>query len=116
MGMGMKKIYSPSSVIELSILKSMLDGENIRYVVENDNLGSLFEGPQISWFNSRSIMVMEEDEERAREIIQDYLDQAENQPDELPEGERAKSKKLNIIAMILFAWAVMYMFLMLKNI
>ena len=45
----MKKIYNPSSVIELSILKSGLDGENIRNTVENDNFGSLFEGPQISW-------------------------------------------------------------------
>ncbi len=69
----MIKLYSPRDLAELTLIESILGGENIPYFVHNDHFGSLEVGPQVDIFNKKTIMVGEEYEERARELLQDFL-------------------------------------------
>ena len=69
----MIKIYSPKDEADLAIIQSILEGEGIQYYIHNDNFGSLNVGPRTSSFNEKVIMVDEKDEERAKELISDYL-------------------------------------------
>ena len=41
----MKKIYSPQNEVELAVIKSLLNGENIPYYVHNERFGSMEVGP-----------------------------------------------------------------------
>jgi hypothetical protein len=43
----MKKVYSPQNEVDLSLIRSFLDGAGIRYFVHNDHFGSLRIGPVI---------------------------------------------------------------------
>ena len=65
----MKKLYSPENDSELAIIRSILDGEGIQYFVHNDHFGTLQVGPQIDLFNAKTIMVSEDQYERAKEIV-----------------------------------------------
>jgi hypothetical protein len=69
----MIKLYSPRDAVELALIESILEGENIPYFIHNDHFGSLEVGPQIDIFNKKTIMVNEEHQERARELISDYI-------------------------------------------
>jgi hypothetical protein len=69
----MKGIYIPTDELELAVLRGVLDGEGIDHNVHNDNFGALRIGPQIHLYNTRTIMVSEENVGRATEIIRDYL-------------------------------------------
>ena len=69
----MIKLYSPRDLAELTLIESILEGENIPYFIHNDHFGSLEVGPQIDIYNKKTIMVNEEYLERARELLQDFL-------------------------------------------
>ena len=69
----MKKLYSPKNEVELSLIKSIFDGEGIPYFVHNDHFGSLKIGPRISLFNEKTIMVDEKYFDHAKEIIEDFI-------------------------------------------
>ncbi|MGA2516044.1 MAG: DUF2007 domain-containing protein [Thermodesulfobacteriota bacterium] len=69
----MIKLYSPRDLAELALIESILEGENIPYFIQNDHFGSLEIGPSIDIFNMKTIMVEEADEERATELLQDFL-------------------------------------------
>jgi hypothetical protein len=69
----MIKLYSPRDLAELALIESILEGENIPYFIHNDHFGSLEIGLQIDMLNMKTIMVEEAYEERARELLQDFL-------------------------------------------
>jgi len=69
----MKKLYSPRNDSELAIVRSILDGEGMQYFVHNDHFGTLQVGPQIDLFNAKTIMVSDDQYERAKEIVGDFL-------------------------------------------
>ena len=69
----MIKLYSPRDLAELTLIESILEGENIPYFIHNDHFGSLEIGLQIDMLNMKTIMVEEAYEERARELLQDFL-------------------------------------------
>jgi hypothetical protein len=69
----MKKLYSPENDSELAIIRSILDGEGIHYFVHNDHFGTLQVGPPVDLFNLKTIMVSEDQYERAKEIVEDFL-------------------------------------------
>lgn len=77
----MIKLYKPENEVELSIIKSILESENITYFVHNDHFGSLMIGPQIDLYNARMIMVNEEYYERAKELIADFLNNIRKEPE-----------------------------------
>ena len=69
----MKKLYSPENDSELAIIRSILDGEGIQYFVHNDHFGTLKVGPKIDLLNVKTIMVSEDQYERAKEIVEDFM-------------------------------------------
>lgn len=69
----MIKLYSPDNESELAIIRTVLDSDGIPYFIHNDHFGSLRIGPPIDLFNKKTIMVDEEHEERARELLAHFL-------------------------------------------
>ncbi len=69
----MIKVYTPYDEMELAMIRSILDGESIPYFVHNDRFGSMKVGPHIPLLNAKTIMVQEGYEDRARELIDDFL-------------------------------------------
>ena len=75
-------LYSPQNEVELAFLKSILDAEDISYFVRNDNFGSLEVGPRIRLFNEKMIEVQDDQYDRARELLSDYLKKTETKSEE----------------------------------
>ena len=98
----MKKLYHPKNEAELSVIRSILDGENIHYFIHNDHFGSLQPGPTIDLFNAKSIMVSEEHFERASEIITDYLNNV--QPKKIKSEYSLPDKIRMVLETLLFSW------------
>src|SRR3989304_4440236 len=72
----MLELYSPNNEVELALLKSILDAEGINYFVRNDKFGSLEIGPKIELLNKKMIMVQDDQYEKAKELLKDYLENA----------------------------------------
>ncbi len=100
----MKKLYSPRSEAELAIIKSIFDGEDIRYFVHNDHFGTLRTGPPIYLFNAKTIMVAEPHFEQAKEILTDYLNNT--QADETESDHSLSDKLRMIVEALLFGWFI----------
>ena len=103
----MIKLHSPENEVELSIIKSILEAEEIPFFVHNDNYGSLIAGPRIGLLNAKTIFVPANSGERARELISDYLKNTEKAPGD----EDAKSSEYSIadkirvvIESLIFGW------------
>jgi hypothetical protein len=100
----MINLYSPRDEIELLFIISILHGEKIPYYVKNDYFGTLQVGPKIPMYNEKIIMVDEENQETAKELISDFLKTTE------PENQSADSKytfrdKIRLILeFFLFGW------------
>ncbi|MGO8988463.1 MAG: DUF2007 domain-containing protein [bacterium] len=69
----MKNLYSPENDSELALIRSIQDGEGIRYFVHNHHFGTLQVGPKIDLLNAKTIMVSEDQYESTKEIIEDFL-------------------------------------------
>lgn len=102
----MRKLYKPRNEVELSLIKSIFDGDNIHYFVHNDNFGSLKIGPQIDLFNARMIMVHEEHYDRASDLIADFLKNIEEDTDTTQSQYSLFDKIRMIIEVMLFSWFV----------
>jgi len=100
----MIKLYSPQNEVELALLKSILDSEGIRYFVRNDNFGSLEVGPRIGLFNAKMIEVQDDQYERAKELLADYLDKTEKKTED-PENKYSLFDKIRMVfEVLLFGW------------
>jgi hypothetical protein len=62
--MAIVTLIEPQDEGELALVKSLLDGNNIRYFVQNEHFGSLYPGLSLP-FNRRVVMVDESDLDRA---------------------------------------------------
>ena len=69
----MKKAYVPGSEEELVVLRSIFEGEGVPCYVQNDNFGSLYATGLMHSFNQKAMYVSDQDERKARKIIEDYL-------------------------------------------
>ncbi len=98
----MIKLYSPCDLAELTLIESILEGENIPYFIHNDHFGSLEVGPQIDIFNKKTIMVDEEYEERAKELISDFI---RTTRDETPTYSLSDKLRM-ILETLLFTWFI----------
>jgi len=101
----MIKLYSPRDLAELALIESILEGENIPYFIHNDHFGSLEVGPQIDIYNKKTIMINEEYQERAKELISDFV---KTTRDDIAKTQAySLSDKLRIIfETLLFAWFI----------
>jgi hypothetical protein len=68
-----KKLYVPESEAELAVIKSLLDSERVSYFVHNDNFGSMEVGPSIPLYNSKTIMVAEDQYDSAIEVLGSFV-------------------------------------------
>jgi len=105
----MIKLYSPLNEVDLALLRSILEGDDIPFFVHNDHFGSLRIGPAIKLYNAKTIMVREEDYSRASELVSDYLNNTESQKPDNNEFQSEYSlfdKVRVIIETILFGWTV----------
>jgi hypothetical protein len=97
-------LYSPQNEVELSLIKSILDSEDIPSVVMNDNFGSLEVGPRIGLFNAKMIQVPEEQLERAKELLADFLDKTREHA-EWPQKKYSLLDKVRMfVEFLLFSW------------
>ncbi len=98
------ELHSPRDEIELAFLKSVFDAEGIGYHVVADFFGSLRIGPQVPFFNKKTIMVRYGQLERAKELLMDYLDMTSR------DGSSAKysveDKLRMIIETVLIGWFI----------
>jgi hypothetical protein len=100
----MINLYCPKDELELSFIKSILDGEGIPYFVFNDHFGSLEIGPSIAMVNAKTIMVHEEDLESARELISEFLKNAGPEARSDSSGYTLFDKIRLIFECLLFGW------------
>ena len=102
----MKNLYSPKNEVELALIKSVFEGEDIYYFVHNDHFGSLEIGPQIKLFNAKMIMVQEDQYERAKDILADFLGNI-IEDSVISKAQYSLSDKIRmIIETILFTWFI----------
>ena len=100
----MIELYSPANEVELALLKSILDAEEINYFVRNDNFGSLEIGPKIELFNKKMIVVQDDQYEKAKELLADYLSTTENEVEHL-EKKYSMSDLIRMgIEFLMFGW------------
>jgi hypothetical protein len=66
--MGMVKLREFHDEGELAVIKSLLEGNDIRYFIQNEHFGSLYPGTAFS-FNARVLMVEESDVARAQTLL-----------------------------------------------
>jgi putative signal transducing protein len=77
--MGMVKLIEPYDEGELALIKSLLEGNDIPYFVQNEHFGSLYPGLALP-FNARVVMVDESDLGRAETLLGELT--AERRTDE----------------------------------
>ena len=103
----MIKIHSPRDEVELSIIKSILESEEVLFFVHNDNYGSLLTGPRIGLLNAKTIFVPEDSAEKARELISEYLKNTNEKAgpdDEEKPGYSVADKIRMVIESLIFGW------------
>jgi hypothetical protein len=100
----MRKLYSPENDAELALIKSVFDGEGIKYFVHNDHFGSLKVGPKIDLFNAKTIVVPDDQYERANEIIQDFISNRDISSEDETIRISLKDKIRMIVEAVLFSW------------
>lgn len=66
--MGIVKLIEVDDEGKLALIKSLLDGNDIRYFVQNEHFGSLYPGLALP-FNARVVMVHDSDLARAGTLI-----------------------------------------------
>jgi len=96
----MIKLYSPRNQAELALIESILEEDNIPYFIHNNHFGSLEIGPLIDIYNKKTIMIEEAHEERARELLQDYL--TATKEDRVPTPPYSIFDKIRVVFEVLF--------------
>jgi len=76
----MTKLLIPRDENELVLLTSLLEGNRIDFLVQNEYFGGLYPGLNIFPFNERVILVAEADFDRASLLTRDFLDSIQGEP------------------------------------
>jgi hypothetical protein len=100
----MIELYSPSNDAELAILKSILDAEEIDYFVRNERFGSMFVGPLIDLYNKKTIFVQDDQHDRAKELLDDFLVDTEEDAGGPDKGHSMFDKIRMAFEVLLFGW------------
>lgn len=100
----MLKLYSRENEIELLIIKSIFDSENIQYYVLNDYFGSMRVGPIIELYNEKIIYVSNHNFKFAHEVLTGYLENKKTDDGEFT-SQYSKPDKIRIVLeMLLCGW------------
>ncbi len=100
----MKTLCSLLSASELAVVESLLRAEAIPFFVHNEHFGALQVGPSIPMVNERTVLVADEDFERAVDAIRPP-------PDTVPEPPTTRhlpfaAKVRMVLEALLFVWLV----------
>jgi hypothetical protein len=76
----MTKLLAPRDENELMLITSLLEGDGIDFLVQNEYFGGLYPGLNIFPFNERVILVAEADLDRASLLARDFLESIEGKP------------------------------------
>ena len=76
----MTKLLAPRDENELMLITSLLEGDGIDFLVQNEYFGGLYPGLNIFPFNERVILVDEADFDRASLLVRDFLESIEVEP------------------------------------
>jgi hypothetical protein len=99
-------LYSPKNETELSLIKSILDSEEISYFVRNDNFGSLEVGPHIGLYNGKMIQVQDDQYEKAKELLSDYLEKTNVPIENTLKNYSLFDKIRMVIEFFVFGWVM----------
>jgi len=100
--MALVRILSPDSEPELLAVVALLEAHEIRCFVHNAGFGALYPGPQIHAYNTRAIMVPEEQVSEALEILRDF----QSQPSDLHLEPKPSGRLRALIELLLFGWFI----------
>jgi hypothetical protein len=103
--MAFVSVFTPDSEPELVTVVAMLEAHDIPCFVHGSAMGSLYPGPQIDWFNRRSIMVPEEKVRAARELIEAFESQPV-EPEEPDPPPPPRSAARVLLEVLLFGWFI----------
>jgi len=102
--MALVRLISPDSEPEIVAIVAMLEAHGIPSYVRGAGFGGLFPGVQINAYNTRDIMIAEEQVAEAVELLKDYRSRSVD-PEE--NGRPRKSGRLrNLLELLLFGWFV----------
>jgi hypothetical protein len=104
--MAFVSVFKPDSEPELVTVVAMLEAHDIPCFVHNGALGSLYPGPQIDWFNTRSIMVPEEKVRNALELIREFQSQPADPAEEPEEPPPPRSALRVLLEVLVFGWFI----------
>jgi len=102
-----KKLTKPKNEVELAFIKSLLESEGIPFHVLNDHFGSMNVGVQIEQINRKTVMVLEDDFDRARELIEGFRETVlEVEPADTAKKLSVTDRVRVILEALLFFWYV----------
>jgi len=102
----MIELYSPQNEPELALLRSILDAEGIEYFVANDMFGSMEVGLSIRLFNKKTIMVRDDQFERAKELLSDYMENTREKDKVVRSKYSLFDKVRMVLEFLLFGWVM----------
>ncbi len=76
----MTKLLIPRDENELMLIMSLLEGNGIEFLVQNEYFGGLYPGLNIFPFNERVIFVADADFDRASLLTNDFRDSTGDKP------------------------------------
>ena len=78
----MRKVFTAENMVDLAIVRGLLEEAGIGYFVRNDQFGSLHVGLMVPLLNEKTVMVGPQDEARARAIIAAFFAERSNARDD----------------------------------
>ena len=102
--MALVRLVSPESDPEIVAIVAMLEAHGIPCYVRGGGFGGLFPGVQINAYNTRDIMIPDEQTAAALELLKDF----QSRPPEPEANLKPKSsgRLRNLFELLLFGWFV----------
>ena len=102
--MALVRLVSPDSDPEIVAIVAMLEAHGIPSYVRGGGFGGLFPGVQINAYNTRDIMIPEEQTAAALELLKDFQSQPPEPEADIP--PRKSGRLRNLFELLLFGWFV----------
>ena len=67
----MREVHSVSSLSEADIVKSLLDANGVKCILQDENIATSY--PAVTFYSGIKVLVNDEDYDLAKEILEDYL-------------------------------------------
>jgi hypothetical protein len=103
-GGSMRVLCRPTTSAELAVVESLLNAEHVQYFVHNEHFGGMEIGPQIPMVNERTVLVREEDYERAAGLVATPPSAPHATPTNSPVSMLGKLRMA--VELLLFGWLI----------